>query len=533
MKKLIILVIFNCFLLNGYNQTKTKATDIKPATIQAVDIGFDKYITAPDLQIIRLTAHLDNDLVEFTLTYNSQRDRFLSFFTPPSGDILKYTDRNGIKKNDTAVIFRIAKADFQSVDYISMRFSTSKNSENDRNFISLKISDPSVKKLLGITKSPNLLYRIFPFYSNLIVIIAMWLLVPLIIFIGNKTNSYTSVIDRWITNKWLLFNIKFLFLSIAFVFFILVISGKFQKSLPLSVYLYLLLIPSLPFNFVYFIENVFLKSRKMFWLRQYLNLIFIIIGFFISFKLFNDISGKTIARQIVSIEYVILFGIFVGFVRLIDNYISYQKIVSLQEKEFEILRLKELKVRSDLNALQSKINPHFLYNALNSIAELCWKDAEKTERMALSLSKLFRYSINKEESDFNPLKNEIEIVSLYLSIEKERFGDNLNYEFDYGRDIENILIPKFTLQPLVENAIIHGISKSPNGGHIKLTIKKTENQLEIKVYDNGPDFPVNLMSGYGLQSIYDKLDILFPKRYSIELQNGTDKNITIILKDAI
>jgi sensor histidine kinase YesM len=271
----------------------------------------------------------------------------------------------------------------------------------------------------------------------------------------------------------------------------------------------------------------------MFWLRQYLNLIFIIIGFFISFKLFNDISGKTIARQIVSIEYVILFGIFVGFVRLIDNYISYQKIVSLQEKEFEILRLKELKVRSDLNALQSKINPHFLYNALNSIAELCWKDAEKTERMALSLSKLFRYSINKEESDFNPLKNEIEIVSLYLSIEKERFGDNLNYEFDYGRDIENILIPKFTLQPLVENAIKHGISKSPNGGHIKLTIKKTENQLEIKVYDNGPDFPVNLMSGYGLQSIYDKLDILFPKRYSIELQNGTDKNITIILKDAI
>jgi sensor histidine kinase YesM len=297
--------------------------------------------------------------------------------------------------------------------------------------------------------------------------------------------------------------------------------------------MYLLLIPSLPCNFVYVVENFIFKTRKKFWLQQYLNLVFIILGLYIAFIVCNNLSGKIISWEIVRLEYIFLFGILVGFIRSINNYILQQKIASKQEKELEIARLNELKVRSDLNALQSKINPHFLYNALNSIAELCWKDPGKTERMALSLSKLFRYSINKEETDYNTLKTEIEIVSLYLTIEKERFGDNLEYDFDYSNDIENVIIPKFTLQPLIENAIKHGIAKKPNGGHIKLTIKKNKTELVIKVYDNGPNFPVNLMSGYGLQSIYDKLDILYPRRYSIELYNGTEKNITLILKDAI
>ena len=535
MKKLIVLIVFSFFLLNGYNQSKTKANDSLPATNQPIDIGFEGNFTASDLQINRLTAILDKDQVVFTLTYHSQKDRFLAFFTPPDGDILKYINWNGIKKNDTIATFHLAKNDFQSVDNITMRFSTNKKPESDRNFIFLEIYEPTVKKILGISGNKHMIFaKNFPLSPILMIIIAFCLLVPLVLFMGNKANSYSSFIEKWIKNKWLTFNVKVVFFSIAIMLIILLslfITGHLLKPLPVNVYLYLLLISVFPANLVYLIENVFFKNRKMFWLRQYLNLVFITIGLYIIYKVCNEMTDKMIAREIISLEYVIFCGILVGFVRLINNYISYQKIVLLKEKELEISRLNELKVRSDLNALQSKINPHFLYNALNSIAELCWKDARKTEQMALSLSKLFRYSINKEENDFNPLKNEIEIVSLYLSIEKERLGDNLNYQFDYSKEIENILIPKFTLQPLIENAIKHGIAKNPNGGHIKLTITKMKNQLEIKVYDNGPDFPVNLMSGYGLQSIYDKLDIFYPKRYSIELHNGIEKNITLILKD--
>jgi sensor histidine kinase YesM len=449
--------------------------------------------------------------------------------------MLHYLNHNGIKSNDTIATFSIARTDFQYVNNISMRFSTRESGESDRNFIVLDLSEPAVKKFLGLKGQPDFLLGILSLRSSLISIIVFWLLIPLLLFLGNKANSYTSVLERWLKNRWLRFNVNVVIFSTVILLiylFVLFVTGRLKEP-SFNLYFYLIIIPVFPFNLVYVFDNVFVKRKAIFWLRQYLSLIVIPLGLFAAYIVCNDMTHKMIARKIISLDYVILFGILIGFTRVINNYITYQKVVSLKEKELEITRLNELKVRSDLNALQSKINPHFLYNALNSIAELCWKDAEKTERMALSLSKLFRYSVNKEESDFNPLKTEIEIVGLYLTIEKERFGDNLNYEFDYSSDIENLLIPKFTLQPLIENAIKHGIAKKPTGGRIKLTVKKTGNHLEIKVYDNGPDFPVNLMSGYGLQSIYDKLDILFPKRYSIELQNGTDKNITIILKDAI
>ncbi|HEY4788449.1 MAG TPA: histidine kinase, partial [Bacteroidales bacterium] len=442
---------------------------------------------------------------------------------------------------DTITSFHIAKNKFRSVNDLQMRFSTNQNAGNDRNYIYLDLSDPSVKDLLGLPrgtfakkKSINLFARTFVApVSTIKLFIALCFLIPLLIYVGNKANSYTSVIEKMITNRWLMFNVKAFILNNIIILCILLFTGCFNEPIPASLYFSLLIIATFPANLVYLVENVFLKKRNLFWLRQYLSIVSIIVGLYFTYFLFYNVTDGMLSKKGIYIEYVILSGILVEFMRLINNYISYQKLVSLREKEFEILRLNELKTRSDLNALQSKINPHFLYNALNSIAELCWKDAQKTERMALSLSKLFRYSINKEENDFSSLKKEIELVSLYLSIEKERFGDHLNYQFEYSKDIEDILIPKFILQPLIENAIKHGIAKMPNGGFVKLTIKKIKNETEIKAYDNGPDFPVNWISGYGLKSIYDKLDILYPKRYAIELYNGTEKNITVILKDDV
>jgi two-component system LytT family sensor kinase len=533
MKKLCFLIVFSFYLLNGYGLGITPSSNALSTDSQTLNINFTTRIKAPDLQIKRLTAKSEKNNIIFTLTYISQKDRYLSFFSPPDGDILKYYILDGLRKNDTLVTFCISKNEFQFVENITMRFSTNQYTETDRNFIFLELHDASVIKLLGLSNHKYSYSKIFPFYSSLFNLIAMWLLIPFLLFMGTKVSSYTTPIEKWITNNWLLFNIKALISSVAIISIILLVSVITKNTLPLPVCLYLLAIPILPANLTYLSEKVFIKRQKMFWMRQYLNLFFITIGFYVSYKFFNELSGKIIARENISLEYVILFGILMGFMRLINNYLLYQKITSLKEKELEIARLNELKVRSDLNALQSKINPHFLYNSLNSIAELCLENPPKAERMALSLSKLFRYSINKEESDFNLLKNEIEIVDLYLSIEKERFGNQLNYQFEFSSHIENLLIPKFILQPLIENAIKHGISKIPNGGNIKLRISKTNQDLKIEVYDNGPDFPVNLISGYGLKSIYDKLDILFPNRYSIEMHNGSEKNITLILKDGI
>jgi sensor histidine kinase YesM len=525
MKKFLYLLVFICFIQSTYCQKTVGYSDDR------IEISFGERITASDLKIKKLTAIQSVDTVLFTLTYSSGKDRFLSFFNPPWGIELMYTDWKGIKKNDSTVSFKIAKADLKLANNVTMRFSVNKDSEKDQNFIFLNTSDSYVKKMLGNRSNYDSFFsRIFP--QNFLVVLIVCFLFPILLFIGNKFEYFITLrLTKKVNNKWLTFNIKTLIFSVIIIVIICSFTGTHIFLLPIRVYFNLLMIAILPANFVFMIETL-LKNKKLFWLSQYLSLTVLLVGIYVTYLLGRALTGVSVSKA-VPLMYIVLCGFLIGFIRIINNYISYQKILSLKEKELQITRLGELKVRSDLNALQSKINPHFLYNALNSIAELCWKDPEKTERMALSLSKLFRYTINKEESDFNPLKTELEIVSLYLMIEKERFGDHLNYEFDYSPDIETIQVPKFTIQPLIENAIKHGVAKKPAGGFIKLKIQKKGTTLEIKVYDNGPDFPVHLNSGYGLQSIYDKLDILYPKRYSIELYNGEEKNITLLLKDGI
>jgi sensor histidine kinase YesM len=532
MKKLILLIIIHCY----FNISYTKSKDNLPIfyASQSQKIGFTKGKIAADLQLKLLTALATKDSIQFILTYSSKKDRFLSFFNPPFGTILMYFDRDGLKKKDTVTTFYISKNTLQYIDHITMRFSENENSGSDRNFISLSTSDTIVKNFLGLDKKKpefHFLSKIFPLPLSYFVIVALCVLIPLLLFLGNKTLPLINSQFNRIRNNWLVLNLKVFIYSSVFIISILIFTGNFKSHILLTIYFYLLLICLISANFVFILEKFLFKRKKLFWLKEYFTLVALITSLYVTYKFFNILSDEIISHRFISTEYIIFCGMLIGFTRLINNYITHQKITSLKEKELEIVKLNEQKTRSDLSALQSRINPHFLYNALNSIAELCWKNPEKAERMALNLSRLFRYTINRENTDFNLLKNEIEIVNLYLTIEKERFEDNLNFQIVYDKDLENISIPKFILQPLIENAIKHGIAKTTTNGFIKLTIKRVKNNLEIKVFDNGPDFPVNLNSGYGLQSIHDKLDILYPKKYSIELQNGIEKNITIVLKN--
>jgi LytS/YehU family sensor histidine kinase len=199
------------------------------------------------------------------------------------------------------------------------------------------------------------------------------------------------------------------------------------------------------------------------------------------------------------------------------------------EHDVKLANLRELKTKAELNALHSKINPHFLYNSLNSIAGLAKTDADKTEHMALLLSKLFRYSINKEQSDWSTLAEELEMVTIYLEIEKVRFDDRLSFTIDLPEELSDIKIPRFMIQPLVENAIKHGISKLVSKGEVGISVRKAVQGIEISVSDNGPDFPSELNTGFGLQGIYDKLEILYPNRFELSFLNSPNKQINIKL----
>lgn len=203
--------------------------------------------------------------------------------------------------------------------------------------------------------------------------------------------------------------------------------------------------------------------------------------------------------------------------------------MKLLEKERELSKAYELKIKSELDAIHAKINPHFLYNSLNSIVSLIHEDPHKAEKMVLSLSDLFRYSINSGENNFATIKQEIDLVRNYLEIEHVRFQDQLKIEIDIDEMVENTMIPKFLIQPLVENAIKHGTSKIAQG-IIRLEIKEVNQCLQISVFDNGPYFPNNINSGYGLKSTVDKLDLLYKDDYSFKILNEPEKRIEIQLK---
>ncbi len=204
----------------------------------------------------------------------------------------------------------------------------------------------------------------------------------------------------------------------------------------------------------------------------------------------------------------------------------------ISEQEYELLSLEKLKTRAELNALQARINPHFLYNSLNSIASLVHEDPDKAEEMTILLSKLFRYTTGRANDDyFDSIANELDMVRTYLQVEQVRFGDRLKFEVQVeASDLQQLTIPKFLLQPIVENAVKHGIGKLADQGCIRIKIFEEQGWLSLCVYDNGPAFQENLSAGYGIRSIQEKLHLLYQEDATVELRNLPDKHVCVRVK---
>ena len=222
-----------------------------------------------------------------------------------------------------------------------------------------------------------------------------------------------------------------------------------------------------------------------------------------------------------------------GLVYITMSYVDLERQKKLNEKELEVSRLQELKTRAELDALHSKINPHFLYNALNSIADLSITDGKKARRMTVALADLFRYSINYSNHNYSTVKEEVEMTEVYLQIEKIRFEDKLSYTIALAEGVNHYLVPRFVLQPVVENAVKHGLKATGNKTEINIEVKNPNEHLEIVVADNGPAFPDELVPGYGVKSMYDKLDLLFPNNYEVHFANAPQKKVSIQINKLI
>lgn len=286
---------------------------------------------------------------------------------------------------------------------------------------------------------------------------------------------------------------------------------------------------------IYLIEKAIIKNTSSFFLQimvPMLSIAFITTALLSLFILFiRNIQPEQLPTTLYTnlLTYVCVNTLLIGLGRSIFIFTSKTSEIIIRQKDLELARMSELHKQAELQSLRAKINPHFLYNALNSIASLATTDGRKTEQMALSLSDFFKYSINREQKQLNTLSEELNATRTYLEIEKVRFGERLNFEIDCPTELLDIQIPQLLIQPLVENAIKHGLSKITQNGLIRIAITKTGSQLKIRVYDNGPAFTDGPLTGFGIQNTQERIALLYGAKATINWQNGAEKYIEINL----
>ena len=169
---------------------------------------------------------------------------------------------------------------------------------------------------------------------------------------------------------------------------------------------------------------------------------------------------------------------------------TYRRLaVEVERREAEMAQLREAGLRARLSALQAQINPHFLFNALNSLAELVHGDPDVAEDRVGDLAHLLRYSLRSSASGLVSLDQELQAVDRYLNLERVRLGDRLRVELDVDPDLRGARIPGLSLQPLVENAVRHAVASRPEGGTIRVSAAIEAGKVRIAVQDDGPGLP--------------------------------------------
>jgi sensor histidine kinase YesM len=190
----------------------------------------------------------------------------------------------------------------------------------------------------------------------------------------------------------------------------------------------------------------------------------------------------------------------------------------LKEKELNEERLIRTKMEAELQALQAKINPHFLFNTLNSIASLISENPKAAESTVEKLSELFRYTLKSAETNTVSVAEELEIVRTYLEIEKVRFGARLQYDITCDDAVRDFMIPALIIEPLVENSIKHGIASKVHGGKIVVEVTKTDGNCLISVIDDGEGIDnANKVNGFGLRSVEERLQLRYGASSSLRL----------------
>lgn len=192
--------------------------------------------------------------------------------------------------------------------------------------------------------------------------------------------------------------------------------------------------------------------------------------------------------------------------------------------------------QAHIKMLRYQLNPHFLFNTLNAISTLVLlKENDTAEAMVSRLSDFLRYSLDNDPIKRVPLGQEIKALRLYLEIEKVRFDDRLEVVWDIDEQCDGALVPSMILQPIIENAIKHAISKMENGGRISITARTFGNDLLMDVADNGPgadikDGQLSRENGVGLANIRERLQSLYHRNFAFSIEHNQPSGVRVRIR---
>jgi sensor histidine kinase YesM len=194
-----------------------------------------------------------------------------------------------------------------------------------------------------------------------------------------------------------------------------------------------------------------------------------------------------------------------------------------QRAQQQALELEVLAREAELQAFRTQIDPHFLFNCLNSISSLCGTDPEAARHTAVRLGDFLRASLRWGSDDTIALAEELQLCSAYLDVERVRFGDRLRYEQQVADDALDVQIPALLLQPLLENALKHGIAHLIEGGDIRMACSRAGEFLEILVRNHSDATrPSSSGTGIGLANVRGRLELLYGSRASLETLESDD-----------
>ncbi len=203
-------------------------------------------------------------------------------------------------------------------------------------------------------------------------------------------------------------------------------------------------------------------------------------------------------------------------------YFSYHYIIKSRRDELDKIRLESLVKELELKTIKAHINPHFIFNALNSIRALVDEDPQRARTAITELSNILRSSMYAEKVETTPLKKELSIVRDYLALEHIRFEDRLQIEYEIEEETLDLPVPPMMLQTLVENAIKHGISKQKNGGVIKVKSDFVNDHHELVVQNTGMLKGNIGNDGFGISGTINRLQLLFGSKAFFNIQDTED-----------